>query len=78
MARSQRKTPICGITTARSDKADKIKAHRRERRLVSLTLVADPEAGVFPLEREISNPWNMAKDGKLRFDPVRLYRLMRK
>jgi hypothetical protein len=78
MARSQRRTPICGITTARSEKLDKVEAHRRERRLVSETLVANPEAAVIPHERETSDPWTMAKDGKVRFDPVRLFRLMRK
>jgi hypothetical protein len=57
---------------------DKVEAHRRERRLVSETLVANPEAAVIPHEREASDPWNMAKDGKVRFDPVRFFRLMRK
>lgn len=30
MSRSRRRTPVCGITTARSEKQDKVTAHRRE------------------------------------------------
>jgi hypothetical protein len=32
MSRSRRHTPIVGLTTARSDKRDKVRAHRRDRR----------------------------------------------
>jgi hypothetical protein len=41
-------------------------------------LVENPEACAVPHEREVSDPWNMAKDGKARFDPARFFRLMRK
>ncbi len=86
MSRSRRHTPICGITTARSEKADKREANRRLRvRLrsavartvatVSATTAADP---VWPGLRDVSDPWAMAKDGKLRFNPTRWPRLMRK
>jgi hypothetical protein len=42
---------------------------------VSATTAADP---VWPGLRDVSDPWAMAKDGKLRFNPTRWPRLMRK
>ena len=64
MSRSRKRTPVIGITTARSEKADKVAAHRRERRRVRQTIQAAPEAEILPHTRELSNVWAFAKDGK--------------
>lgn len=62
MSRSRRKTPICGMTTARSEKKDKRFANRKERRRVRLAIPLDPD--VLPHKREISNVYTFDKDGK--------------
>jgi hypothetical protein len=63
MSGSYRKTPILGITTAASEKDDKVRANRRLRRAVrSIDLEA---AEVLPDRREVSDVWSFAKDGKL-------------
>lgn len=61
MARSRRKTPIFGITTAESDKAFKIREHRRERRAVNVALRIGDEP---PAPKEFGDPWKSDKDGK--------------
>jgi len=76
MSRSRRKTPVCGITTAESEKLDKVASHRKIRHAVRIAIKQD--APVLPLEKELTNPWSMAKDGKARFDPAVHPRLMRK
>lgn len=62
MSRSERHTPISGITTARSEKRDKQRWHRRLRAAVREALARGDE--VMPVERDVSDPWSMAKDGK--------------
>lgn len=65
MSRSRRKKPIFGNLKARSEKEDKRQAHKVQRAKVREWLARedwvkkDP-----PLERETSNVWSMAKDGK--------------
>ena len=78
MARSFRRNPITGITTAASEKHDKQLARRRHRHRVRRALAQDPKAAVLPSHRETSDPWSMAKDGKARFDPLRFPELLRK
>lgn len=75
MARSRRKNPGCGWTTAASDKPYKRQQHRRERAAVrSINLTAEePPAG-----RAFGNPWHGEKDGKQWFDPERHPKEMRK
>ena len=75
MSQSYRHTPICGLACAASEKADKQRWHRRFRRR-NRELVR--QAGEPLPIRVASNPWDMAKDGKQRFDQTRLPRLMRK
>jgi hypothetical protein len=58
--------------------ADKAEAHRRIRREVGEVLRKDPCAEILPHERELSDPWDMDKDGKGRFDPQAFPKLMRK
>lgn len=69
MSRSRRRTPVCGITTARSEKEDKIAAHRRERRRVHTVLGVEPARDLLPHRRELSNVWSYAKDGKQYLGP---------
>ena len=64
MTRSRKKTPMFGISTSVSEKADKVAAHKRERRKVRTRLRVEPEAAVLPHRLEISNVWAYAKDGK--------------
>ena len=77
MARSKRKTPVRGVTTAESEKADKVASHRKLRRVTKQVIQPRLETPL-PLERELTNPWSMTKDGKARFDPRKHPRLMRK
>lgn len=76
MSRSRRKTPIHGMTCAKSEKADKSHSHRKVRRAVRIAVHTG--APVLPLERELTNPWSMAKDGRSMFDPAAHPKLMRK
>lgn len=78
MARSRRRTPIFGITTARSEKLDKKSWHRRLRaqsrdQLKGIDASSAEEAdGLVPVDvRDVSNPWSMAKDGKHYWSPSR-------
>lgn len=68
MSRSRRKTKIFSSTCAESEKWYKQVAHRRLRRRVadaireSIRTGDEPET--FPIEDEISDPWDGPKDGK--------------
>lgn len=64
MTRSRKKTPVFGISTSVSEKADKVAAHKRERRKIRTRLRIEPDAELLPHPREISNVWAYAKDGK--------------
>ena len=77
MARSRRKTPASGISTADSEKADKKASHRRIRRTVRQLVPIQPDP-LLPIEKQLTNPYSMAKDGKARFDPAQHPELMRK
>lgn len=60
-----------------SEKKDKVASHRKLRRTVRQIVPIAPDA-VLPTEKQLTNPYSMAKDGKTRFDPVQLPALMRK
>jgi hypothetical protein len=64
MTRSRKKTPMFGISTSVSEKADKVAAHKRERRKVRTRLRVEPDAAALPHRLEVSNVWSYAKDGK--------------
>lgn len=65
MSRSRKKTPIGGLTTARSEKQDKRNMNKRLRRAVKMILKTDErEDAVLPIKNEIMDPWSMSKDGK--------------
>jgi hypothetical protein len=78
MTRSRKKTPISGITAARSEKQDKRLANRRVRRAVKQVLATSVDVHVLPHRRELTNPWTMAKDGKMWFNPDRFPEALRK
>ena len=61
MSRSRRKTPICGITVAESEKRDKQIANRRYRRAATVAVSSGDDP---PLYNSIINPWAFSKDGK--------------
>ena len=66
MSRSFRKTPICGFTTANSNKEDKRLANRRFRRASRNRIKSNREP--FYRLREVCNVWDFAKDGKMYYD----------
>ncbi|BBU58440.1 hypothetical protein KU6B_47050 [Mameliella alba] len=76
MSRSYRKTPICGMTTAASDKVFKKTEHKRARRAMNARdLTLDDDA---PVSKEFGNPWGAPKDGKQWIDARRFPEIMRK
>lgn len=76
MSRSYRKTPICGITTAISEKRDKQIANRRFRRNTRQLVKVGQEA---PFHiRMVSNVYNFDKDGKQYFSAIKYPYLLRK
>jgi hypothetical protein len=75
MSRSYRKTPVCGITTARSEKQDKAIAHGRIRAALKSAESEFEFSGIRKLKQD---PWSMGKDGKQTFDPAKHPDLMRK
>ena len=77
MARSKRKTPVIAITTATSEKDDKLASHRKIRRAIRQIVPVNPDT-ILPLEKELTNTYSMSKDGKSRFDPKTLPKLLRK
>lgn len=61
MTRSFKKSPVRGITTAVSEKPDKVAAHRRTRRSSRQAIVQDIE----PKDpKATEDRWDYAKDGK--------------
>ncbi len=78
MSRSRRKTPKMGCASS-SEKRCKQRWHRCMRAHVRVALNQhDLENVLLPEIREVSNPWEMAKDGKGWFDPREYPKLMRK
>ena len=77
MSRSKRKHPFRSLTLAESDKADKVASHRGYRKRVKQALSPALETPL-PLERQFTNVWSMAKEGKSRFDPRACPWMMRK
>jgi hypothetical protein len=78
MTRSRKKTPISGITTVRSEKQDKRLGNRRVRRAVKQALATSVDVDILPHRRELTNPWTMAKDGKIWFNADRFPEVLRK
>lgn len=76
MARSYRHTPVHGHAGS-SEKQDKRIYNRRLRRAVKDALLVSREADfdslVLPAVREVSDAWNMSKDGKSYDDSLAAY-----
>lgn len=69
MSRSRRKTPIGGITTAKSEAKWKAKAARKLRAAARRILANRPDDDQLSGKRwEVVNPWDGPKDGKHWFD----------
>ena len=66
MSRSYKKTPICGLTTAKSDKEDKRLANRLFRRASRNRIKSNRE--LFYRLKEVCNVWDFAKDCKIYYD----------
>ena len=65
MSRSRHKTPISGITTAKSDHPWKKMAARKLRHRVKQELNATRDGDRFAGKRwDLVNPWSSEKDGK--------------
>ncbi|WP_266183367.1 hypothetical protein [Dyella humicola] len=64
MARSKKKTPIHGITSAVSEAQDKALWHRAYRRGERQRIQQDADP-VLVDENQYSSPWKMDKDGKV-------------
>lgn len=68
MSRSYRKTPIHGITTAASEKADKQTWHSsfrsRERQKLHRFITRPDTEHITTHALEVSDVWGMAKDGR--------------
>jgi len=77
MSRSKKQSPVKGVSTASSDKADKVASHRKHRRVVK-QLVSSGPVEIVPLERELTNSYVLSKDGKVRFNPQEQPKLLRK
>ncbi|WP_120499036.1 hypothetical protein [Roseovarius sp. EL26] len=75
MSRSDRKTPIYGMTTAASDKVCTKAEHRRARRQLK---TIDLQRNDPPAPKVYGNSWPSEKDGKQWFDAVRCPDLVRK
>lgn len=72
MSRSKRKTPKTGLTTAESEKKDKVFAHRKFRRASKVKIKSNKEPLIHL--NEISDIWNFAKDTKKYYDKEDLER----
>jgi hypothetical protein len=72
MSRARRKTPIIGVTQARSEKQDKRTANHRLRAAVRSTSNLDLNL------REVMDVWDMRKEGKHYHNDLRGTKWVRK
>jgi hypothetical protein len=79
MSRSKRKTPIAAVTMATSEKQDKRHANKSLRLAAKTELQKkDSDELTLPMLREVSNVWDMKKEGRLYFNKKKYPKLMRK
>jgi len=69
MGKSYKKTPIAGFGGG-SEKNDKVIAHRKLRHKAKVMLSQNPEDYMEPKIEEVSDEWDMAKDGKGYFGDI--------
>lgn len=77
MSRSLKHTPICGVTTARSEHWSKRRWNRVFRRRTQAALARGLEVLPLNIHKE-TEVWDGEKDGRMRFDPQTQPRLLRK
>lgn len=77
MSRSRKKSPYMGVTLVESDRVSKAAANRALRLALKQAIAMDPETPP-PVIGQVMNRWNMAKEGKYRFDPRSFPKGMRK
>ncbi len=65
MTRSSKKHPFGAVTATKSEKADKLQAHRRERHAVRQALHSGPDIEVLPHRKDFGDRREFSKDGKL-------------
>ncbi len=82
MSRNRRKHPFHGWTVATSEKKEKQAYNRVLRRITKQKLKAGDtqDNEILPCKKDVSDPWDMEKDGKFRFGLDQPYynELMRK
>ena len=78
MSRSNKKSPVIGMTTASSEKEDKRTANRSERRINKALLCKTNDETALKSKREVSNVYVFSKDGKQRIDPNKYPKELRK
>ena len=79
MSRSRRHTPITGIATPQSERGFKQASNHVLRQKQKKAMLGDPDAAVLPVRsRDAVETYSGPKDGKLRFDPQKHPRLLRK
>ena len=78
MSRSNKKSPVIGMTTASSEKEDKRIANRSERRINKTILFKTIDGTALKSKREVSNVYEFGKDGKQRIDPNKYPKELRK
>ncbi len=84
MTHSRKHTPVMGIACCRSEKYDKVLAHRTWRSRLKAWCRAilhgrvDAEDSVPPVLREAADVYDWGKDGKQYFDPKKNPEAMRK
>jgi len=64
MSRSKKKTPISGITTAKSEKENKRESNRHFRRKIKENNKQGKAEEIISI-KEVSNIWEFDKDGKI-------------
>ena len=67
MSRSRRKTPICGWSTAVSNKPFKIQENRRHRRTSKQILKKHEDDTLLHHHRKYGDEWDSPRDGKQYF-----------
>jgi len=82
MSRSKQKSPVGGVTAAKSEKEWKQSVNRKLRhaaeRVVRQLPSGDADAAILPVVNEIATPWHGPKEGKFRFDTDENPKRMRK
>lgn len=79
MSRSKKKTPITGMACTQSERQDKKEWHGRMRSKVRESLAhCDGEDTPVVRDKDVSDTWDFAKDGKRWFDKLKFPKLTRK